>query len=44
MNSLSAYLGGILITISLNIPFYSCNAFYLSSAIMYYIFFRNVKI
>ena len=44
MNSLSAYLGGILITISLNVPFYICTAFYLSSAIMYYIFFRNVKI
>ncbi len=41
MNSLSAYLGGILITYSLNIPFYICTTFYLSSAIMYWIFFRN---
>jgi MFS family permease len=41
MNSLSAYFGGLLIVYSLNIPFYICTSFYLSSAIMYWIFFKN---
>ncbi len=44
MNSLSAYLGGLLILYSLNLPFYICTSFYLTSALMYYIFFRNVSL
>lgn len=44
MNSLSAYFGGVLIEYSLNIPFYICTAFYLSSAMMYWMFFRGTKI
>lgn len=43
MNSLSAYFGGVLIVYSLNIPFYICTAFYLTSALMYWIFFRGIK-
>jgi len=43
MNSLSAYFGGVLIVYSLNIPFYICTAFYLASALMYWIFFRGIR-
>ncbi|MGC8569462.1 MAG: MFS transporter [Nitrososphaeria archaeon] len=34
-------LGAVLMKISLNYPFYACAAFYYSSAVLYYLFFRS---
>ncbi len=42
MNSISVYFGGIIMNYSLNLPFYICASFYVTSSILYYIFFKNV--
>jgi len=40
MNSISVYFGGIIMNYSLNLPFYICAIFYVTSSILYYIFLK----
>lgn len=42
MNSVSVYLGGIIMQYSLNLPFYICTAFYITSSVLYFIFFKDL--